>query len=314
MDRQIPAPASFGAVVSENREEHIMTIDVNTRFITLIGMPLGQSFSARMQNAGYASANCNMLYFYTEADTDRLPDVISAVRNLTPFAGAAVTKPNKVEVMRYLDDFDPLCKKMGSSNTIVKTADGRLIGYNTDGYGALRSLKEELGELRGKTAFSFGAGGTARSVCFELANAGVKRIFLCSRSVSCEELSAELNRFYPDVCIPIRAADKDAVAAALGETEIVLNLTGAGMLGKEDATCVDQKYLKPAHVCFDATYNPTETRFLREAREVGCKTINGMDMLLYQGVRQIELWTGGACAPLEAMRRELANIMAEQAR
>ena len=288
-----------------------MKVDINTKFITLIGTPLGQSFSAQMQNAAYESADCNMLYFYSEVGNDHLREAIDAVRYMPSFAGCAVTKPNKVEVMRYLDDFDPLCRKMGSSNTVVKTADGRLVGYNTDGYGALRSLREELGELGGKTMFSFGAGGTGRSVCFELANAGAKRIYICSRSGGCEELCAELNRYYPDVCVPVRAADEEAVAKALAESDIVLNLTGAGMRGKEDTTCVDRKYLKSGHVCFDATYNPPETRFLREARERGCKTINGLDMLLYQGVRQIELWTDGQCAPLDAMRSELTTIMEE---
>ena len=124
--------------------------------------------------------------------------------------------------------------------------------------------------------FSFGAGGTGRSVCFEL-------------------------------------ADEEAVAKALEETDIILNLSGAGMRGKEDVTCVDKKYLKPEHICFDATYNPPETRFLKEAKEVGCKKIiNGLDMSLYQGLRQIQLWTGGKCAPLEAMRNELLTIMEEQ--
>ncbi len=291
-----------------------MRIDINTKFITLIGTPLSQSFAARMQNAGYASDNYNMVYFYSEVGNDHLPDVINAVRHIPAFAGCAVTKPNKVEVMQYLDNYDPLCKKMGSSNTVVKAPDGRLIGYNTDGYGALRSLKEELGELKGKVMFSFGAGGTGRSVCFELANAGAKRIYISSRSDSCEKLCEELDKYYPGVCVPILAGDEKKLAAALDETDIILNLTGAGMRGKEDTTCVDKKFLKPEHICFDATYNPPVTRFLREAQEVGCKTINGLDMSLYQGLRQIELWTNNQCAPLDAMRKELMDIMAEQAK
>lgn len=286
-----------------------MKIDVNTKFITLIGTPLSQSFSARVQNAGYEAAGCNMLYFYTEAGVDRLPEIVRAVRALPSFAGCAVTKPCKVAVMQYLDGYDPLCRKMGSSNTVVKTADGRLIGCNTDGYGALRSLRETLGELCGRTFFSFGAGGTARSVCFELAEAGARRIWICSRSEGCETLCAELDAFYPGVCTPVRAADQAAVEAALAESEVVLNLTGAGMRGREGETCVDGRLLRPEQFCFDATYNPSETRFLREAREAGCRTVNGLDMFLYQGVRQIELWTDGRCAPLDAMRRELTDIL-----
>ena len=290
-----------------------MQIDINTRFITLIGKPLSQSFAARMQNAGYRSSDYNMVYFYTEADESHLGEIINGIRHMPAFAGCAVTKPNKVEVMQYLDDFDPLCKKIGSSNTVVKTEGGLLIGYNTDGYGALRSLKEEGCEIKGKTMFSFGAGGTGRSVCFELADEGAKKIYISSRSEACEELCKELETFYPGVCVPVRAADEAGIAKALAETDIVLNLSGTGMRGKEDTTCVDKKYLRPEHICFDATYNPPETRFLREAKEAGCKkTINGLDMSLYQGLRQIQLWTGGKCAPLEAMRNELLTIMEEQ--
>ncbi len=289
-----------------------MKIDVNTRFVTLIGKPLGQSFAARMQNAGYEASHCNMVYLYTEADNEHLGEIMNGIRYMPGFKGCAVTKPCKVEVMKYLDDFDPLCRKIGSSNTVVKTAAGLLVGYNTDGYGALRSLKEEGCRIKGKTMFSFGAGGTGRSVCVELADEGAKRIYICSRSAACEELCKELEEYYPGVCIPVRAADEAAVAKALAESDIVLNLTGAGMSGKEDSTCVDKRFLKPEHICFDATYNPPETRFLREAKEVGCKTINGLDMSLYQGLRQIQLWTDGECAPLDAMRQELITIMEER--
>ena len=105
-----------------------MKIYINTKMITLLGKPLGQSFAARMQNAGYEAAGLNMLYFYTEVDKDHLGDVVNGLRYMN-FAGFAVTKPNKVRVLRYLDELDPLCKKMGASNTVVKTPEGKLIGY-----------------------------------------------------------------------------------------------------------------------------------------------------------------------------------------
>ena len=287
-----------------------MEININTKFITLIGTPLNQSFAAKMQNAGYQAAGLDLVYFYSEADQTGLPHVLEGVRSM-PFAGCAVTKPNKVEVMKYLDGYDPLCEKMGSSNTVVKTPEGKLIGYNTDGYGALRSLEEHAGSLKGRTVISFGAGGTGRSVCFELANAGVERLYICSRSAACEELSEQLNAFYPGVCVPVRASDTEKLSAAMKETSIVLNLSGAGMRGKEDTTCVDKALLSAGQICFDATYNPEETRFLREAREIGCKTINGLDMSLYQGARQIELWTGKE-APVEAMRKTLLDIVSNK--
>ena len=290
-----------------------MQFDINSRVIALIGTPLGQSFAARMQNAAYNAAGFNMAYFYCEADSTHLKEIIDGIRYIPTFLGCAVTKPNKVEVMQYLDDYDPLCKKMGSSNTVVKTEAGRLVGYNTDGYGALRDLKEHNAPIKGHVMFSFGAGGTGRSVCLELAEEGAKKIYISSRSEMCETLSEEINKFYPGVCVPVRAADEAGIAKALEETDVVLNLSGLGMRGKEEYTCVDKKYLKPSHVCFDATYNPAVTRFLKEAEEVGCKTINGLGMTLYQGLRQIQLWTGGKAVPLDVMRETLMTILAEKA-
>ena len=98
-----------------------MNIDISTRMITLIGAPLNQSFAARMQNAGYEAAGLNMLYFYTEADQEHLGDIVNGIRHMN-FAGFAVTKPNKVEVLRYLDELDPLCREIGACNTVVKPA------------------------------------------------------------------------------------------------------------------------------------------------------------------------------------------------
>lgn len=291
-----------------------MQFNIDSRVIALIGTPLGQSFSARMQNAAYKAAGLNFAYFYCEADSTNLKEIIDGVRYMTTFRGCAATKPNKVEVMKYVDEKDPLCEKMGSSNTIVKTPEGKLKAYNTDGYGALRSLKEEGCPIKDQVVFSFGAGGTGRSVCFEIANAGAKRVYISSRSELCEQLSDEINKFYPGVCVPIRAAEVEKIGEALKETDVILNLSGLGMRGKEEYTCVDKKYLLPKHVCFDATYNPVETRFLREAREVGCqKLINGIGMVLYQGARQIQIWAGIEDVPVEAMRKELNTILAEKA-
>jgi hypothetical protein len=104
-----------------------MIPDIETRMITLIGDPLAQSFAARMQNKGYEAAGLNLVYFYTVAGNEHLGDIVNGLRYM-PFAGFAVTKPNKVKVLEYLDELDPLCAKMGSSNTVVRTPEGKLIG------------------------------------------------------------------------------------------------------------------------------------------------------------------------------------------
>ena len=134
-----------------------MTIDIHTQFITLLGDPLAQSFAARMQNRGYEAAGLNLVYFYTVTGQEHLGDIIKGLRYM-PFAGFAVTKPNKVKVLEYLDDLDPLCRKMGSSNTVVKLPDGRLKGYNTDGIGFYTALTEAGIDVTKETFFCFGAG------------------------------------------------------------------------------------------------------------------------------------------------------------
>ncbi len=265
-------------------------ISVDTKLVALLGIPLAQSFSARMQNAAYAAMGLNFLYLPVEVGNENLGRVVEAVRVMN-FAGLAVTKPGKVAVMQYLDEVDETAAMMGSVNTVVVEG-GMLKGYNTDGYGALRSIREESGSIAGKTFFSFGAGGTARSVCLELARAGAKGVYICSRSARCAELAAHINRFFPGLCTAVRAAETDAVAEALKAADVVLNLSGCGMTGHEDETPVEQKLLLRSHVCFDATYNPAKTRFLLEAEAIGCRVINGLGMVLYQGARQIALWTG----------------------
>ena len=115
-------------------------VDINTKMITLLGDPLKQSFAAQMQNCGYEAAGLNMIYFYTEVNNEHLADVVNGIRYMN-FAGFAVTKPNKVKVLEYLDELDPLCEKMGASNTVVKTPEGKLVGYNTDGIGFIRLMR-----------------------------------------------------------------------------------------------------------------------------------------------------------------------------
>ena len=128
-----------------------------------------------MQNKGYEAAGLNMVYFYTETDNEHLGDIVNGLRYMN-FAGFAVTKPNKVKVLEYLDELDPLCQKMGSSNTVVKTPEGKLIGYNTDGVGFYTALTEEAGVKADQCVFfCFGGGGAGRAMCSILLTTGLAR-------------------------------------------------------------------------------------------------------------------------------------------
>lgn len=280
------------------------------KLIALLGTPLGQSFSPRMQNEAYKAINFDAHYFPLETNNELIGNNIANIKKDDAYAGFAVTKPNKEFAVQFMDEMDSLAEKMGTINTVVRSADGTLKGYNTDGFGATKSMELEGVNFAESTFFVWGAGGTGKSVCFTMADLGAKKMYISSRSEKCEVLAADLNeKFGREVAVAIRTADEAAVIAAVAESDVLVNLSGLGMRGHEDETVIDKQYIKPNQVCFDATYNPLKTRFLQEAEEKGCKIINGLGMVIYQGARQIELWTGQE-APVEQMFQTINDIVA----
>lgn len=284
-----------------------MIPDINTKMITLIGTPLGQSFASRMQNTGYQAAGLNMLYFYTEADNEHLGDIVNGLRYMN-FAGFAVTKPNKVAVLQYLDELDPLCEKMGACNTVLKTPEGKLVGYNTDGIGFYTSLVQEGGvKVEQSVFFCFGGGGAGRAMCSVLAYKGARKIYITDAYEPCaKSLVEDINTKFAPVAEYVPYGDFSKLAAS----DVVLNASGIGMGKTIGQSPLPKEYIQASQMYFDACYNPDKTQFLLDAEEKGCKILNGLGMSLYQGVAQVELWSGKK-APVEAMRQELMNILAE---
>ena len=285
-----------------------MKVDINTKMITLIGTPLGQSFAARMQNAGYEAAGLNMIYFYTEADNEHLADIVNGIRYMN-FAGFAVTKPNKVKVLQYLDELDPLCEKMGASNTVVKTPEGKLVGYNTVGIGFYTSITEEGGvKVDQSVFFCFGGGGAGRAICSVLAYNGARKIYITDLYEDCaKELVDDINKNFAPVAEFVPHGEFSKLAAC----NVVTNASGVGMGKSIGQSPLPKEYIQSSQFYFDACYNPDKTQFLLDAEEKGCKILNGLGMSLYQGVAQVELWTGKK-GPVEAMRKELMDILEEQ--
>lgn len=284
-----------------------MIPDINTKMITLIGTPLGQSFASRMQNTGYQAAGLNMIYFYTEADNEHLGDIVNGLRYMN-FAGFAVTKPNKVAVLQYLDELDPLCEKMGACNTVLKTPEGKLVGYNTDGIGFYTSLVQEGGvKVEQSVFFCFGGGGAGRAMCSVLAYKGARKIYITDAYEPCaKSLVEDINTKFAPVAEYVPYGDFSKLAAS----DVVLNASGIGMGKTIGQSPLPKEYIQSSQMYFDACYNPDKTQFLLDAEEKGCKILNGLGMSLYQGVAQVELWSGKK-APVEAMRQELMNILAE---
>ena len=203
-----------------------MKIDINTKMITLLGKPLGQSFAARMQNAGYEAAGLNMLYFYTEVDKDHLGDVVNGLRYMN-FAGFAVTKPNKVRVLRYLDELDPLCKKMAPATPWSTTPEGKLIGYNTDGRWLLHLPGGRGQDQRGGVHLLL-LRCRRRRPCY-VQRAGLsrsKKIYITDFYEPCaESLVMDINENFAPVAELVHHGDY----AKIAECNVVMNASGIGM-------------------------------------------------------------------------------------
>lgn len=283
-----------------------MTIDINTRFVTLIGTPLEQSFAARMQNRAYEAMGENLCYFYTQQDSSHLKELVDGLRYMN-FAGFAVTKPNKVAVLPYLDELDPLCRKMGSCNTVVRSTDGHLKGYNTDGYGFYTSITQAGVDIPAERFFLCGSGGAGRAIASILAYYGAQKLYITdvmAQSARC--LAADLQQNFGADAQFVPQGELDCLA----ECGVVINASGVGMGSTVGKSPLPADCFQARQLCFDACYNPAKTQFLLDAEKVGCRTLNGLDMSLYQGAAQIELWTGRP-APIAAMRQELLKILSE---
>lgn len=284
-----------------------MDVNINTKLITLLGTPLGQSYAARMQNKGYQAAGLDLLYFYTETDKSHLGDIVNGIRYMN-FAGFAVTKPNKVEILKYLDELDPFCAKMGSCNTVVKSENGRLVGYNTDGSGFYKSLTEEGQiDVTQNTFFCIGSGGVGRAICFILAYHHAKKLYITDIfAESAKELVQDINQNFEPVAEFVPYGQYGQTT----QCDVIINASGVGMGVTIGQNPLPKEYIRQNQFYFDACYNPEKTQFLLDAEEKHCRILNGLGMSLYQGAAQIELWTGKE-APVEAMRQELLLILRE---
>lgn len=281
-------------------------ITVNTKLIALLGMPLGQSVSYLTQNQVYDQLGLDYCYFPVELPRpEQLKDVVAGFRQMN-MAGFGVTKPYKETILPYLDDLDQTVREVRACNTAV-VRDGRLVGYNTDGTGCLRSLQEECGFVpAGKTIFSYGAGGAARAVLFQMAARGAKRIGIAALDGMACRLAQDINAHYPGLCAGYDMSQKEELSFETGKADLVMNLTGLGMEPHLEESPVPPSWFRPGQLCYDAIYNPSQTRFLREAEQAGCRTLNGLGMVIYQGLEQITLWTG-VDAPAKLMYQAIRN-------
>jgi shikimate dehydrogenase len=267
-------------------------IDASTSLFGLIGNPVAHSLSPVMHNQAFAAAGCNAIYL-----AFRVIDPGSAIKGIKALdiRGVSVTLPHKVAVMEYLDEVDETAARIGAVNTIVNN-NGKLTGYNTDCRGAIAALMTQT-TIQGKSIALIGAGGAARAIGFGLVTAGGRLTILNRSRTTGERLAADLQAdFLPlDECQPNRY-------------EVLINTTPVGMHPDTDAAPIAKKNLSKEIVVMDIIYNPLKTRFLKDAAARGCRTINGVDMFVFQGAHQFELWTGQK-APVDIMHRAVLEVL-----
>jgi shikimate dehydrogenase len=254
-----------------------------------------------MHNAAFKRLSLNWRYLAFEVDPKNLRAAIEGARAMN-FAGLNLTVPHKLFAFEMVDKLDESAKMFRAVNTIKfeKThSKTRTIGFNTDADAIVRSIHEELKlKLRGARVLLLGAGGAGRTAALKLASENVGDLFLINRTRSkAEEIACKIKKRFPAVNV--------STSYPKSKIDLVLNATSLG-LKAGDASPLDGKQfsLRQTQAVYDMIYRPAETWLLAAAKKAGCKTANGLGMLLHQGAKAFEIWTGQS-APLDIMRRAL---------
>jgi shikimate dehydrogenase len=281
-----------------------MDIGTHTQFCGVIGNPVEHSLSPAIHNAAFQALGIDCVYLAWKVEA--IGDALRGLRALGNFRGASVTIPHKVSAVPFLDEIEPTARQIGAINTIV-AEQGRLIGYNTDATGALRALREGGVDLTGRHIVMLGSGGAARAIAFALAaeSRANKLILLGVDHKERAALASDL-RSKTAFTVEDYVLDEVTLGRAVRESQVLIHSTPVGMSPRADATCVPAALLHPDLAVMDIVYNPRETRLLKEAKRVGCKTIPGLEMFLNQAVAQFELWTNQP-APVNVMRTVLES-------
>ena len=269
-----------------------MHIDGKTKLYGILGNPVTHSLSPAMHNAAFASLGENSVYL--PFPTENVSGALTGLKSLGVH-GVSVTIPHKERVIDFLDEVDPVARRIGAVNTIVVKRNGggsTLFGTNTDWLGANRALGLKT-SLRGSRAVILGSGGAARAIGFGLLEAQVDIVIQSRSQAKGQQIADILGCEWQ----PLGQMVTDGA-------DILVNATSVGMQPNDDVSPMVKEALSHFKVVMDIVYAPLETRLLREAAAAGCHCVNGLEMLLFQGAAQFELWTGRA-APLEVMRQAL---------
>ncbi|MEO8593731.1 MAG: shikimate dehydrogenase [Candidatus Solibacter sp.] len=283
-----------------------MPANFKAELVACFGRPVAENPTGAMQEAAFQSLGLNWRYLTVEVSPESLRDAIAGVRAFG-MRGINLTIPHKVAVIEHLDEIAPDAAIIGAVNTVRREGD-RLIGENTDGKGFLRGLRQDGGiEPKGKRMVVLGAGGASRAIVTELALAGAADILVVNRSIDrgrqmVDDLTAKTKA-------SIRFQAWPMMYAVPGDVDVLVNATSIGLYPDIDAMpAVDLASAGAGMLVCDAVINPPDTRLLQAARQQGLPVLDGLSMLVYQGVIGFELWTGQK-APEAVMKAALRRAL-----
>ncbi len=268
-------------------------INGKTKIIGVIGKNIENSLSPLFHNQIILKHSLNFCYLpFRAAETD-LGKAIQGIRALN-IRGVNITFPYKEKVIKFLDEVEESARRIGAVNTIVNN-EGNLTGYNTDLIGFKKSLQED-GKfvIKEKNAIILGAGGAARAVAYALLEEGIEEISIFNRTLEkAKKVKQDFSPFFPGSGINIFSFEQDNIKDKIKKANLLVNATSLGMLPKiNNSPLPDEKLFHPDLLVYDLIYHPAKTLFLRQAERAGAKIINGLPMLVYQGIESFYLWTG----------------------
>lgn len=276
-----------------------MTITGKTKVCAVIGNPIEHTLSPIMHNAAFEALKLDYVFLAFKVKPAQVEAAVNGMRALN-MRGLNVTMPHKSTVINYLDRVDLSAQIVNSVNTILNK-ENLLFGFNTDGVGALKALRENGVEPKGRKVLLLGAGGAARAIAYTLAKEADELAILNRTVKEAQNLAKLLGRALNKkfVAGPLSPGE---IQQNLQDSDILVNATSVGMKPNADESPVAPKLLRPDLAVMDIVYNPLETKLAQSAKAAGAKVVSGVEMLIYQGAASFEIWTGKS-APVEVMRK-----------
>lgn len=270
----------------------------------IIGDPIQHSLSPGMQNAAFAALGLNCTYIAFRVPANELKESIESLRSIN-IAGFNVTVPHKIEVMKYLDELDASAKKAAAVNT-VNNIEGIFKGYNTDIDGFIEPLHRRKVNFQGMHVLLLGAGGAARAVVAALSQeAGIAKVIVANRDV---QKANELTKIGLGLGLKCEVLLLERVKEVSPECDMIVNATTIGL--NNEPSVIDHEHIQKGSIVYDIVYRPIVTDLIENAKYAQATVVYGYEMLIEQGAKAFEIWTG-LRAPREAMKKNLLGMFGE---